>query len=61
MLNGWKTYIGGAGLILIGIGSLLTHQLGYVQAATDIALGLVAVGARSFGQKILDVLQVSKS
>lgn len=55
--DGVKTYLGGVGLILIGIGGILSHKLGYMEGATDFAMGLIAIGARSFGQKILDALK----
>jgi hypothetical protein len=53
-IDGYKTYIAAVGLILVGIGSMLSHKLGYTEGLTDIAQGLVVLGARNFGQKILD-------
>lgn len=60
MLNGWKTYLGGAGLMFVGLGGILTHETSLVSGLTKIAMGLVAVGARSFGAKLLDVLKTVK-
>ena len=57
-LNGWKTYIGGAGLILVGVGEILQGE--YALGFQHLSLGMVTVGARSFGQKILDTLQAVK-
>lgn len=61
MLNGLKTYTGAVGLILVGLGGILAHKVGFAEGATDIALGIIAIGARSFGQKILDVLKASNN
>lgn len=56
MLSGWKTYIGGAGLILSGLGGILHGDVSLVSGLTTISLGIVAVGGRAFGQKLLDLL-----
>ena len=55
-LDGYKTYAAAFGLILVGIGGMLAHKLGYAEGLTDIAQGLVVLGARNFGQKLLDNL-----
>lgn len=56
-LSGIKTYIGGFGLILLGIGGAITHKIPYFDAATYFSSGLAVIGARSFGQKLLDILK----
>ncbi len=60
MLTGLKTYLGGYGLILTGIGGMLTGKIGPVEGFGMVATGLSIVGARSFGQKVLDTLQAVK-
>lgn len=58
IFDGYKTILGGVGLILVGVGGILAHQLGYYQGVQDIAMGLITIGARSFGQKILDAINM---
>lgn len=57
ILSGYKTYISGLGFILLGVGGLLTGHVGFLEGASTITTGLVTIGARSFGQKLLDVLK----
>lgn len=59
MLAGWKTYAGGIGLMLAGLGGILRtdDDIGITAGLGMIAAGLIAVGARAFGQKMLDVLK----
>lgn len=57
IFDGYKTILGGVGLILIGIGGILANKLGYYEGIQDVAMGLITIGARSFGQKVLDAIK----
>ncbi len=56
-LDGYKTYIGGVGQILTGLGGLCTHALDPIPALILVSTGFVTIGLRSFGTKVLSVLQ----
>ena len=58
-MNGWKTYAVAIGLMLAGLGGILRtdDEIGITVGIGMIATGLIAVGARSFGQRILDILK----
>lgn len=55
-LSGWKTYASGIGLMLVGLGGLLTQKLGFVEGLTEICSGLAIVGARAVATKIMALL-----
>lgn len=52
MLNGYKTYFGGFGLILLGIGGIVTQKLPLMESIGYICAGLAAVGLRDFGERM---------
>lgn len=52
MLNGYKTYLGGFGLILLGIGGLVTGKVSPMESIGYLCTGLTAVGLRSFGERV---------
>lgn len=56
-MSGWKTYTGGIGLILLGIGGLLTGQVSVNTGGMEVASGLITIGFRHFGQILMDLLK----
>lgn len=57
MLDGWKTYIGGAGFILTGVGSMLmnwynNNPIGYEENIALIMAGISIIGGRSALKKV---------
>lgn len=60
IFDGYKTYIGAIGLILLGIGGVMAGKVDLPTGGAEIAAGLVGVGLRSFGDKLLDALKFFK-
>lgn len=52
-----KTYLGGVGLMLSGLGGILHGDISIAVGVGMIATGLMGIGARHFGEKVLDVIK----
>jgi len=52
-----KTYLGGVGLMLSGLGGILHGDISITVGVGMIATGLMGIGARHFGEKVLDIIK----